>query len=94
MISGIARQGLWGSTDGEQAGIRSDRHLDLLKSSIAPGFDRLRSHSYQSDFTDPNRQTLLAGAHEQKQTLYRSQDGKRRRQPPSGYGIFQSSAGH
>jgi hypothetical protein len=27
------------------------------------------------DFTDPNRQTLLLGGHEQKQTLYRSQDG-------------------
>jgi hypothetical protein len=27
------------------------------------------------DFTDLNRQTLLAGGHEQKQTLYRSQDG-------------------
>lgn len=27
------------------------------------------------DFTDINRQTLLAGGHEQKQTLYRSQDG-------------------
>jgi hypothetical protein len=27
------------------------------------------------DFTDPNRQTLLAGGHEQKQTVYRAQDG-------------------
>jgi len=27
------------------------------------------------DFTDPNRQTLLAGGHEQSQTLYRSADG-------------------
>jgi hypothetical protein len=27
------------------------------------------------DFTDRNRQTLLAGGHEQKQTVYRSQDG-------------------
>ena len=27
------------------------------------------------DFTDLNRQTLLAGGHEQKQTVYRSQDG-------------------
>lgn len=27
------------------------------------------------DFTDPNRQTLLAGGHEQSQTLYRSTDG-------------------
>ena len=26
------------------------------------------------DFTHPNRQTLLAGGHEQKQTVYRSQD--------------------
>jgi photosystem II stability/assembly factor-like uncharacterized protein len=27
------------------------------------------------DFTDPNRQTLVAGGHEQTQTLYRSTDG-------------------
>jgi len=27
------------------------------------------------DFTDLNRQTLLAGGHEQKQTVYRTQDG-------------------
>ena len=27
------------------------------------------------DFTDPDRNTLLAGGHEQKQTLYRSTDG-------------------
>ncbi len=27
------------------------------------------------DFSDPNRMTLLAGGHEQKQTLYRSTDG-------------------
>lgn len=27
------------------------------------------------DFTDPERKTLLAGGHEQKQTLYRSTDG-------------------
>jgi photosystem II stability/assembly factor-like uncharacterized protein len=27
------------------------------------------------DLSDPNRQTLLAGGHEQKQTLYRSADG-------------------
>jgi hypothetical protein len=27
------------------------------------------------DFTDRNRQTLLAGGHEQKQTVYRTQDG-------------------
>ncbi len=27
------------------------------------------------DFTDPNRQTLLVGGHEQKQTLYLSRDG-------------------
>jgi photosystem II stability/assembly factor-like uncharacterized protein len=27
------------------------------------------------DFTDPNRRTLLAGGHEQRQTVYHSQDG-------------------
>lgn len=27
------------------------------------------------DFADPNRRTLLAGGHEQRQTVYRSQDG-------------------
>lgn len=31
--------------------------------------------SVSVDFSDPNRQTLLAGGHEQKQTIYRSMDG-------------------
>lgn len=31
--------------------------------------------SVSADFTDPQRMTLLAGGHEQKQTLYRSTDG-------------------
>jgi hypothetical protein len=31
--------------------------------------------SVSVDFTDPQRMTLLAGGHEQKQTLYRSSDG-------------------
>jgi hypothetical protein len=31
--------------------------------------------SVSVDFTDRNRRTLLAGGHEQKQTVYRSQDG-------------------
>ena len=31
--------------------------------------------SVSVDFTDPNRRTLLAGGHEQKQTVYHSQDG-------------------
>ncbi len=33
------------------------------------------SDTVSVDFTDPNRLTLLAGGHEQKQTVYRSQDG-------------------
>jgi hypothetical protein len=42
-------------------------------------FQRLGSISHNDyvsvDFGDPNRQTLLAGGHEQSQTVYRSTDG-------------------
>jgi BNR/Asp-box repeat len=42
-------------------------------------FQRLGSISHNDyvsvDFSDPNRQTLLAGGHEQSQTVYRSTDG-------------------
>jgi hypothetical protein len=42
-------------------------------------FHRLGSISHNDyvsvDFTDPNRQTLLAGGHEQPQTVYRSTNG-------------------
>jgi photosystem II stability/assembly factor-like uncharacterized protein len=42
-------------------------------------FHRLGSISHNDyvsvDFTDPNRQTLLAGGHEQSQTVYRSTNG-------------------
>jgi hypothetical protein len=37
--------------------------------------DARHTDSVSVDLTDPNRQTLLAGGHEQKQTLYRSADG-------------------
>ena len=53
--------------------------------------------SVSVDLGDPQRQTLLAGGHEQKQTLYRSADGgddldERRRQPAHGHELLHQRA--
>jgi hypothetical protein len=111
MIAGIAKQGLWGSTDGGTSWHRLGAGAGSTTIVNRPGsiiYDPLHpdvfweSGIYNSngvyrtdndgntflalgsirhndtvsvDLSDPNRQTLLAGAHEQKQTVYRSQDG-------------------
>ena len=113
MIAGIARQGLWGSTDGGTSWhplgsapgsakivnrpgsiVYDPIHSDVFwESGIYNGngvyrtdndgdaFSALGSIGHidtvSVDFTDTNRQTLLAGGHERKQTVYRSQDGGR-----------------
>jgi hypothetical protein len=111
MIAGIARPGLWGSTDGGTSWHPLGSGPGSAKIVNRPGsivYDPIRtkvfweSGIYNSngvyrtdddgdafsalgsighidtvsvDFSDTNRQTLLAGGHERKQTVYRSQDG-------------------
>ena len=108
MIAGIARQGLWGSTDGGASWhplgsapgsakivnrpgsiVYDPIHSDVFwESGIynsngvyrtdndGDAFSALGSIGHidtvSVDFTDTNRQTLLAGGHERKQTVYRS----------------------
>jgi hypothetical protein len=111
VIAGVARHGLYGSTDGGHtwsalgsgAGsamiinrpssvVYDPVHADVFwESGIYNGggvyqtldngvtFKQLGTITHidlvSIDFTDARRQTLLAGGHEQKQTLYRSTDG-------------------
>jgi hypothetical protein len=111
MIAGVARQGLWESSDGGTSwhrlggGVRSativNRPSSILydpvhsnvfwESGIYNNNGVYRSDndgttfialgtishidSVSVDFSDPDRQTLLAGGHERSRTVYRSQNG-------------------
>jgi hypothetical protein len=111
LVTGIAKKGLWSSTDGGAhwtalgTGAGSDaitnRAQMVVYDPVAPTtwweagtyngggvykttddgvtWKRLGSitnnDSVAIDFTDPSRKTLLAGGHEQMQTLWKSTDG-------------------
>ena len=76
VIAGVAQKGLWANSAGTSwshlgSGAGSDKTTD--SASTFHGLGSLFHHDYASvDFTDPNRQTLLARCHEQAQTVYRS----------------------
>jgi photosystem II stability/assembly factor-like uncharacterized protein len=111
LITSVAKQGLWASTDGgvswkqlwATAGMQQitnrgssivfdPMHPDTYWESgiyngngvyrttdngvtFTPLGDAHHIDSVSVDLSDPQRQVLLAGGHEQKQTVYRSEDG-------------------
>jgi hypothetical protein len=111
MIAGVARQGLWGSSDGGTSWHRLGgeiRSATIVNRPSSILYDPVHSNvfwesgiynnngvyrsdndgttfialgtishidSVSVDFSDPDRQTLLAGGHERSRTVYRSQNG-------------------
>ena len=135
LITSVAKQGLWSSTDGgaswtqlwpaagtQQISNRGSSivfdpaHADTFWESgiyngpgvyrttdngatFTPLGDARHIDSVSVDFADPQRQTLLAGGHEQKQTLYRSADGvrdldQRRPEPARRHELLHERPGH
>jgi hypothetical protein len=88
LLTTVAKHGLWASTDGgaswqqlwPAAGMQqiTNRGSSFVFDPAHPMTfweSGIYIDSVSVDLGDPRRQTLLAGGHEQKQTLYRSADG-------------------